>query len=75
LGQDRIAVSFSYNPDFAQKVKTVKEHRWHPVEKYWSFPSGNDILDRLASLFKGERLKINPSLRIEDKKTVSQHTC
>jgi len=70
LRQDKIAVSFSYNRDFVQKVKTVKGCKWHPVEKYWSFPSGNDILDRLASLFKGERLNIDPSLRIEGKKTI-----
>lgn len=47
LGQDRIAVSFFYNPIFIQKVKTVKGYKWHPVEKCWSFPYTNDTLEKI----------------------------
>ncbi|GFO96106.1 phage integrase family protein, partial [groundwater metagenome] len=60
---NRITVSFSYNPDYIAKIKTIEGYRWHPEEKCWSLPSGNDILDRLASLFEGERLNIDPSLQ------------
>ncbi|GFO96785.1 uncharacterized protein ig2599ANME_0975, partial [groundwater metagenome] len=62
---NRITVSFSYNPYYyyIAKIKTIEGYRWHPEEKYWSLPSGNDILDRLASLFEGERLNIDPSLK------------
>lgn len=60
---NRITVSFPYSPDYIAKIKTIEGYRWHPEEKYWSLPSGNDILDRLASLFEGERLNIDPSLK------------
>jgi integrase len=70
FGQGGIAVSFSYNTDFVQKIKTVAGFKWHPDKKYWSVLSGNDIIDRLASLFEGERLNIDTSLRIEGKKTI-----
>ncbi len=30
------------------KIKSIKGYRWHPEEKYWSLPSDNGILDRLA---------------------------
>jgi hypothetical protein len=26
-----------------EKIKTIKRHRWHPEEKYWSFPSSNGV--------------------------------
>ncbi|MDP3103796.1 MAG: hypothetical protein Q8M95_04220 [Candidatus Methanoperedens sp.] len=60
---NRITVSFPYNPDYIAKIKTMQGYRWHPEEKCWSLPSGNDILDRLASLFEGERLGIDPFLK------------
>jgi len=39
--EDNLMVSFLYNPKFVEKIKTIKRHRWHPEEKYWSFPSSN----------------------------------
>ena len=60
---NRITVSFPYNPDYIAKIKTIEGYKWHPEEKYWSQPSGNDILDRLASLFEGTSLNIDPSLQ------------
>jgi hypothetical protein len=60
---NRITVSFPYNPDRIAKIKTMQGYRWHPEEKYWSLPSGNDILDRLVFLFEGERFDIDPSLQ------------
>jgi integrase/recombinase XerD len=62
---NRITVSFPYNPDYIAKIKSLKDYRWHPEEKCWSFPSGNDVLDRLASLFKGERLEIDPFIQTQ----------
>lgn len=63
LGQDRIAVSFSYNRDFVQKIKTVKGHKWHPAGKYWSFPDTNGTLVKILNVFKGEKIYIDPDLQ------------
>jgi len=60
---NRITLSFQYNPDHIAKIKSIKGYRWHPEEKRWSLPSDSGILDRLASLFEGERLEIDPSLQ------------
>lgn len=38
IQQNRITVSFPYNPKFVAMVKSVEGHRWHPDKKYWSFP-------------------------------------
>jgi integrase/recombinase XerD len=56
----RITVNFPYNPDYIAKIKSLKGYRWHPEEKYWSLPSDSGIMDRLVSLFEGERLDIDP---------------
>jgi hypothetical protein len=59
----RIKVAFSYNPEYVAKIKTVKAHRWHPEEKYWSFPHSKQDLKDILSSFAGERVDIDPSLR------------
>jgi len=55
--ENRITVNFPYDPDYIAKIKTMQGYRWHPEEKYWSLPLDNSILDKLASLFEGERLE------------------
>jgi len=64
--EGRVTVSFPYNPDYISKVKTIEGYRWHPKEKYWSFLFNGDILEKLASMFEGEKLDISPSLQIRD---------
>jgi len=39
--ENNLIVSFPYNPQFVQKIKTIKGHRWHPDGKYWSFLNTN----------------------------------
>ena len=34
----RITLAFPYDPNYLAKIKTIKGHRWHPEERYWSFP-------------------------------------
>ncbi len=34
LWQNRIAVKFSYNPNFMQKFKSILGYKWHPQGKY-----------------------------------------
>jgi hypothetical protein len=59
----RIKVVFSYNPEYIAKIKMVKAHRWHPEEKYWSFPHSQLVLKEILSAFVGEELDIDPSLQ------------
>jgi hypothetical protein len=33
---DNLMVSLPYNPQFVQRIKTIKEHRWHSDSKYWT---------------------------------------
>jgi len=38
IHQGKIVVTFSYDPEFVAKVKSIEAYRWHPDKKYWSFP-------------------------------------
>ena len=58
----RITVAFSYDPDRVEKVKTVG-YKWHPEEKYWSFPYSDSILDNILSIFSEEKIDVDPSLK------------
>jgi hypothetical protein len=33
-----IVVSFPYDSQLVEKVKTIEGRKWHKDEKYWSFP-------------------------------------
>jgi len=61
--EDNLMVSFPYNPQFVQKIKTIKGHRWHPDGKYWSFPGTNETLERILKVFEGEEIYIDPALQ------------
>jgi len=62
----RVTVTFPFNPTYVAKIKTVEGRRWHPEGKYWSFPPDNAVVKRIASLFEGEKLDIDPSLQTRD---------
>jgi len=59
----RIKVSFPYNLDHITKIKTIKGYKWHPEGKYWSTPYSK--LDKLTSMFDGEKLIIEPSIYLD----------
>jgi len=59
----RIALSLPYNPFYIAKIKSIKGYRWHPEEKYWSFPPDDGIVEKLVSVFDGESINIDPSLQ------------
>lgn len=46
IQQSRIVVTFSYDPKFVTKVKSIEGRKWHPDKKYWSFPYSEDILKK-----------------------------
>jgi integrase/recombinase XerD len=58
----RITVSFHYNPQRVEKVKTIPRHRWHPDNKQWSFPNTDGTLEKILEVFKGEGIHIDPAL-------------
>jgi site-specific recombinase XerD len=59
-----IKVSFPYNLDHIAKIKTIKRYRWHSEEKYWTIP--NSELERVLSVFDGERLDIDPAVWFDE---------
>ena len=59
----RIIVSFPYDPLFVSKVKTIDGRRWHPVEKYWSFPNTDGTLERILEAFHGREIYIDSPLQ------------
>lgn len=68
IGRDdsgMITVSFPYNPLLVAKVKTVPGHKWHPAEKYWSFPIPNTdgTLKKILNAFEGEKIHLTPELQ------------
>ncbi len=63
LGQNKIAVSFSYNTDFVQKVKSIKGHKWNAKGKYWGFPNTNGTLEKILEVFQGQEINLDPALQ------------
>ncbi|MDI6917609.1 MAG: hypothetical protein QMC80_07415 [Thermoplasmatales archaeon] len=65
-GRDnRIKVTFPYNPDYIVKIKTINGYRWHPEEKYWSVPYTNGILEKILKIFEKEKIHIDPALQVK----------
>ena len=63
----RITVDFSYNPVYIEKVKAIKGYKWHLKEKHWSFPYSDGVIDRILSIFKGEKIELDPTLQVTKK--------
>ncbi|MBI5025185.1 MAG: site-specific integrase [Nitrospirae bacterium] len=61
----RITVAFPYNPQLVAKVKSIPGHKWHPAEKYWSFPDTNGTLEKILKAFDGEEIHIDPVLQVQ----------
>lgn len=67
---NRIMVSFPYDPQLVEKVKTIEGRRWHPQEKYWSFPNTDGTLKKILEVFEGEKIHIDPQLQADIPKIV-----
>ena len=63
----RIIVDFAYDPTRVVKVKTIQGYKWHPKEKHWSFPYSDGVIDRILSIFKGEKIELDPTLQVTKK--------
>ena len=63
MANGRIGVTFAYNPAYIAKIKTIRGYIWHPEKKCWSFPSDDDILEKMISVFDGEKIEVDPAFR------------
>lgn len=59
----RLIVVLPYSSERVAKIKTVPGRLWHGPEKYWSVPFDPEAAARLQTLFKGDRLELDASLR------------
>jgi len=58
-----ITVSFPYDPQLVEKVKTIDSRKWHKDEKYWSFTDSEETLEKILKVFEGEEIHIDPVLQ------------
>jgi integrase/recombinase XerD len=58
----RLIVTFPYSPGRVEKIKTIPGKWWHPEEKHWTVPSTAGMVERLLTLFEGERVEIDLAL-------------
>jgi len=72
IQQGKIVVTFSYDPKFVAKVKSIEGHRWHPDKKYWSFPYSQEILRKILSVFKGENIDLDSTLQVSFNQVVDK---
>jgi len=61
--QNGIVVSFPYDPQLVEKIKTIEGRKWHKNEKYWSFPDSEGTTEKILKVFDGEEILIDPSLQ------------
>lgn len=61
--EDRVAVKFPYNEKYIKELKKISGYKWHPSEKYWSFPFDIETVKTLVKIFEKERVEISPELK------------
>jgi site-specific recombinase XerD len=59
----RITVSFPYDAQLVEKVKTIYGRKWHKDKKYWSFPNSDGTLEKILKAFEGEKIHLDPALK------------
>jgi len=62
-GGGRLIVVVPYDPGRVAKIKTFIGRRWHPKDKYWTVPHTESAIAQLLTLFAGEPVTVDPSLR------------
>lgn len=59
----RLKVVLPYRPDRIAKIKGVKGRHWHADGRYWTVPRTDETISHLLTLFAGEPVEVEPSLR------------
>ncbi|MCU0407307.1 MAG: site-specific integrase [Bacteroidales bacterium] len=55
-GESCLSLSFPYDNELIDLVKTLPRARWEPEGKYWHVPDSNGMLYRIENLFEGHAL-------------------
>jgi len=66
-----IILSFPYDPLLVAKVKTIDGRKWDPVQKHWSFPNRDGLLEKILKVFGDENVQMDPALQANLPKTSS----
>jgi hypothetical protein len=45
------------------RIKTIEGHRWHPVEKHWSFNKLDGMLEKILKVFGDGDIQMDPTLQ------------
>jgi site-specific recombinase XerD len=61
-GEERIAVSFPYDPWLVDKIRSVQGRWWHSERRIWTVPNRPGAIEQLLDLFSGERIELDPAL-------------
>jgi integrase/recombinase XerD len=54
----RLIVTFPYAPERVKRIKTVPGRWWHAEERHWTVSFTDEMVERLVSLFEGERVEV-----------------
>jgi len=61
----RLIVILPFTEERLAKMKTVPGRRWEALEKHWTVPQNDAMIDRLLGLFSGEEVMLSPLLQAE----------
>lgn len=59
----RLKVVLPYRPDRIAKIRGVKGRCWHADGRYWTVPRTDETISHLLTLFAGEPVEVEASLR------------
>lgn len=59
----RLKIVLPYHPNRVATIKRVKGCRWHPEGRYWTVPRTDAAVSHLLTLFAGEPVEVQASLR------------
>ena len=59
----RLKIVLPYHPSRVATIKRVKGCQWHPEGRYWTVPRTDEAVSHLLTLFAGEPVEVNSSLR------------
>ena len=62
LPDNRIITMFPYNALYNAKMRCIEGSRWHETGKFWSFPGGEDVLEKIKKEFSRQKIIIDCSL-------------
>ncbi len=62
----QLKIILPYHPDRIAKIKSIKGRQWHADGRYWTVPRTDEVISHLLTLFVGEQVEVEPSLRPAD---------